>query len=205
VHEFSLEACLVADPVPRHDCKVDAAPGAAIIRMPLLFSRKRAVLSPWLALQRRSSAGDSTFGEGWPLAGFPTVGTDSRKALLIHDSRDTYVDDGTDEFVPALVQGGKEPAPRALERGEYWPCVRRRQVERRHFRSFALECWGGAATTLPYGGRYALTAIGISTPLASSSWRSMTGPGSMIGDLSSEELKRLHPSCQAAQPLDAEE
>jgi len=33
----------------------------------------------------------------------------------------------------------------------------------------------------------------------------MTGSGATIGDLSIEELKRLHPSGRPAHPLDAEE
>ena len=125
------------------------------------------------------------------------------RALLNHDSRDTYVDDGTDEFA-RLVQRGKEPAPRPSS------------VANTGCASSAGRCSDVISARLhpsagmvprplyPTTGRYVLTEIGINVPLASGARRPMTSPGSVISKLSIEELKRLHPSSQAAHLLDAE-
>jgi hypothetical protein len=97
VDESSIETSLVVDPIARQDRGVDGAIEAATIRTPL-----RSSLSSSVAPHGRSAGGGSTFDTGWSFTGFSTNGIDTGNALLTHDGRDTSVDDGTDEFVPAL-------------------------------------------------------------------------------------------------------
>jgi hypothetical protein len=94
----------VAELVVSHAVDVDAHTGAPRLRVDVPCTPGRSGLAPALALTYSASPGNSSFGIGWSLAGWPAIGIDTRKRAPRWDGRDD-LQLGGDEIVPLLDRG----------------------------------------------------------------------------------------------------
>jgi len=77
--EIAFASVSIEDLAIEHSVDVGELTGAASIRVPLPLTTGRAGFGPSLALDYRSTSGNSPFGVGWQLGGVPAIGIDTAR------------------------------------------------------------------------------------------------------------------------------
>src|ERR1041385_1514278 len=117
VHELAFGGRTVDELALDHHVSVDTRTGAALIQVPLPVTGGRSGFGPSLALNYRSSAGNSPFGLGWSLSGASAIAIGGQ-TLPRYDGSDRFVFDSAD-IVPSLVRTGSTWTPRVDDLGSH--------------------------------------------------------------------------------------